>query len=391
MPANLLTLKLLFNSNDRHFNNFIQSLTKEELLSLNKDSFEDLEKYSIISNLFIDSDKIKFVKNQAEEIIYKSSEKGIKVTSLIDKNYPSNLLKITNPPPILFIKGNLKPDDYKKSIACVGTRKPSTFGIRTVESLVPIWVDEGFAIISGLADGIDSESHKACLDNKGITVAVLAHGLDLVYPKYQEKLANRILDNNGLIVSEYPIGVNPQKRNFVQRNRIISGISEAVIVFESALQSGTMHTVDFAKSQNKPIFSPVPVYNLDVIEGVRKILNDGTAIPINTINDYFVVLNELGYDSSRSFKMEKEILAPKSERIRNIIQKSANGFSKEMIKGRMPLKDYKIALNEELYDTFYNILLESKLTIEEVFNSFLIAVVENHKKVKKERDMENEQ
>ncbi|GAB6152931.1 DNA-processing protein DprA [Desulfosporosinus burensis] len=391
MSANLLALKLLLDFNDQKVNNFIQSLTNEEILSLKEDSFENIEKYSIIPNLFIDFEKVKIVKNQAEEIIFKSSEKGIKVISLLDKNYPSNLLKIKNPPPILFAKGNIKPDAYKKSIACVGTRKPSAFGIRTVEALVPLWVDEGFAIISGLADGIDTESHKACLDNNGTTVAVLAHGLDSIYPKSQEKLADRILNNNGLIMSEYPIGINPQKRNFVQRNRIVSGISEALIVFESTIRSGTMHTVDFAKSQNRPIFCPVPVYDLEVIEGVRKILKDGTAIPINTINDYFVVLNELGYNSSRSFKMDREILAPKSERICNIIQESTKEFSKEMIKGRMSLKDYNIALNEELYDSFYNILQESKLTVEEVLNSFLLAVVNKHKKLREERAVENEQ
>jgi len=377
VPANLLALKLLLDSNDKRFNNFIQSLTKEELLSLRDDSFEELPKYNIISNLFFDSEKIKQVKNQAEEIIFKSSEKGIKVISLLDKDYPSNLLNIENPPPILFLKGNLKPDSYKKSLACVGARKPSRFGIRTVDALVPLWVNEGFAIISGLADGIDTESQKACLDNKGITVAVVAHGLDTIYPKHQEKLADRILNNNGLIISEYPIGTEIQKRNFVQRNRIISGISEAVIVFECTVKSGTMHTVDFAKSQNRPIFCPVPVYNLDVIEGVRKILNDGTAIPINTINDYFVVAHELGYDSSRSFKMDKEILPQKSERIRNLLHELT--FSKEMIKGTMSLSNYNIPLNEELYDSFSKILQENKLTIEEVLNSFLSAVVNKSK------------
>lgn len=104
---------------------------------------------------------------------------------------------------------------------------------------------ENFSIISGLALGIDAESHKACLNVGGRTIAILAHGLDMIYPRENIELSKSILNNGGTLISEYPVGTKPDKFRFVDRNRIVSGLSKGTIVFETKEKSGTMHTVDY--------------------------------------------------------------------------------------------------------------------------------------------------
>ena len=222
-------------------------------------SIEIQYKYSIdfvkYEDLLNDKIKVKEAIDKAEYIVKESQMLGIKIVTIKSRFYPKNLREIKNSPAVLYMKGRNFTKRDEKAIACVGTRLPTEFGIRAASSIVGSLADEDFVIISGLAMGIDSESHKACLNKGGRTVAVLAHGLDIIYPKENELLAERILNQGGTLVSEYPIGTKPDKFRFVQRNKIIAGMSKGTILFESKEKSGTMHTINYTLDQNKKVFS----------------------------------------------------------------------------------------------------------------------------------------
>ncbi len=169
--------------------------------------------------------------------------------------YPPLLRVIPDPPGTLYVRGALSPRPY---VACVGTREPSPFGVEVTRRLVTALVARGYGIVSGLALGVDTVAHRAALAAGGHTVAVLAHGLDTVYPGVNRDLAEEILAAGGALVSEQPERTSPSPRTFVQRNRIQSGLSLATIVMQTDLAGGSMHTARFALVQDRLLFVPVP-------------------------------------------------------------------------------------------------------------------------------------
>lgn len=178
---------------------------------------------------------------------------NIEMLTINDKTYPQKLRHIYDSPAILYYKGN-KELFNKKSIAMVGCRNCTTYGKQVALKISYELSKQDICIISGMARGIDSYSHMGGIKEKGKTIAVIANGLDQIYPKENETLYKQILEKEGLIVSEYVIGTKPDKYNFPARNRIISGISDGVIVVEAKQKSGTLITVDFALEQGKDVF-----------------------------------------------------------------------------------------------------------------------------------------
>lgn len=178
---------------------------------------------------------------------------NIDIISIHDKEYPANLKQIYNPPIHLYIRGN-KNILNNINIAIVGCRECSTYGKNVAQKFAFDLSKNGINIVSGLAKGIDSHSHLGSIYAKGKTIAVLGSGLDIIYPEENKYLANMILEKQGSIISEYPLGTKPTKTNFPARNRIISGISKAVIVVEAKKKSGTLITVDFALEQGRDVF-----------------------------------------------------------------------------------------------------------------------------------------
>ena len=177
----------------------------------------------------------------------------IDIISIEDKEYPLNLVTIYNPPICLYIKGN-EQIFKNKSIGIIGCRECSEYGKEIAQKFSYNLALNKINIVSGLARGIDSEAHWGATYCKGLTTAVLGNGLDMIYPKENYYLAEKILKNNGAIISEYPIGTAPEKINFPARNRIISGISDGLLVVEAKKKSGTLITVDFALEQGKEVF-----------------------------------------------------------------------------------------------------------------------------------------
>jgi DNA processing protein len=196
-------------------------------------------------------EQLKEAINKSEEIILNSQRQNIKTIDILNENFPKKLKYINNAPSILFYKGNYNSLINDKSVAIIGSRKAEMEGLEESYRLGSVFGNGKYSVVSGLAIGCDEQAHRGCLDVRGNTVAVLPCGLDDIYPISNRGLANKILENEGCLVSEYPIGMKSFKNNFIERDRIQSGLSSAVIVCEANVDSGTMHTVDFAREQNR--------------------------------------------------------------------------------------------------------------------------------------------
>ena len=209
---------------------------------------------------------------------------GIKIISCIESAYPTNLKNIVNKPAVLYVQGNI--DIMQNNcIAVIGSRSPSDYGKRVAKSISKDLSDLGITVVSGLAKGIDSYAHIGTLEgNSKKTIAVLGNGLKLenLYPKENLKLYEKILENEGVIVSEYCLNEKAEKYHFPERNRIISGISEKVLVVEAALNSGTFITVDFALEQGKDVYAiPGGIYAKQSL-GCNKLIKEGAGVVLNT-------------------------------------------------------------------------------------------------------------
>lgn len=192
---------------------------------------------------------------KAQRVLDEADRRGVRVLSVFDPDYPEALRSLSDRPPILFVKGKLPP---RRSVACIGTREPSEFGEIVSDRIVETLVGANWAIVSGLAIGVDTLSHQAALRHGGQTIAVMAGGLDGIYPRQNAKLADEILEKDGALVSEQPFGVPPSPRNLVQRDRLQSGLSIATFVMQTDIKGGSMHTVRFTIQQNRLLFAPVP-------------------------------------------------------------------------------------------------------------------------------------
>ncbi len=199
-----------------------------------------------------------------------------------DKDYPLALKEIADPPFILYYRGNLKliNSSYQKNLAVVGAREPSPYGLLVSKHLLPKTIKAGCQIVSGLALGLDALAHQICLENQGKTIAVLGSGLndESLYPPANYSLAHMIIKNGGLLISEYPPLTPPRKTNFPRRNRIISGISRAVLIIEAAEKSGSLITAEHALDQNREILTiPGEIFS-QKSAGTNKLISLGATI-----------------------------------------------------------------------------------------------------------------
>ncbi len=193
--------------------------------------------------------------------------------------YPASLKSIFDPPLVLFVKGEILPQDYF-SIAIVGTRLASFYGRTMSERLSGQLAEKGFTIVSGGARGIDTFSHQAALRARGRTLAVLGCGLDIVYPSENKKLFEQIAER-GALISELHLGVRPDKQNFPVRNRIISGLSLGVVVIEAPQKSGALITVTHAAEQGREVFSVPGKADSFVSKGTNQLLREGAKLVEN--------------------------------------------------------------------------------------------------------------
>jgi DNA processing protein len=201
---------------------------------------------------------------------------GLTLLSFEDPDYPENLREIPDPPPILFVRGCVLPED-RSAVAVIGSRKASAYGISMCRRLVHELVVRGFSIVSGMARGVDAAAHWAALDGQGRTLAVLGTGVDVIYPKGNKPIFERILEQ-GALVSEFLPGTQPFAQNFPRRNRIISGMALGVLVVEAAERSGTMITVRTALEQGREIFAVPGDVRSPVSRGTHRLIKEGAKL-----------------------------------------------------------------------------------------------------------------
>ncbi len=225
---------------------------------------------------------------------YKNKE--YHTSSLSDPDYPSLLKEIDAPPKNLFYKG-LKLLDYKFAVAIVGSRKCTKYGISAAKYFSREISRIGITIISGMAEGIDRAAHVEAINEKGGSIGVLGCGFDFMYPKSNQDLYDRILEN-GSLVSEYKPEMPPRKENFPHRNRIISGLSLGIIVVEAAQRSGALMTAGFARKQNRAVFSvPGNIFNIKS-KGTNDLIKRGAKLA-TSIED---ILHEIRKEHFHFFK-----------------------------------------------------------------------------------------
>jgi DNA processing protein len=204
-------------------------------------------------------------------------ERGrLKLLSFEEPGYPENLREIPDPPPVLFVRGCILPKD-RSAIAVIGSRKASAYGITVCRRLVQELVVRGFNIVSGMARGVDAAAHWAALDGQGRTIAVLGTGVDIIYPKGNRPVFERILEQ-GALVSEFLPGTQPYAQNFPRRNRIISGMALGVLVVEAAERSGTMITVRTALEQGREVFAVPGDIRSPVSRGTHRLIKQGAKL-----------------------------------------------------------------------------------------------------------------
>ena len=205
-----------------------------------------------------------------------AKKNNVQILTIADKDYPRNLKDIYDAPPVLYVKGKILKQD-EAAVALVGARRATFYGIKVAQKLSGQLARLGITVVSGLARGIDEESHKAALKNKGRTIAVLGSGLNRIYPPENINLAEKIAEN-GAVVSEFPMDMGPLRGNFPIRNRIISGLSLGVVVVEAAKGSGSLITADCALEQNREVFA-VPG-NADSVnsQGANKLIKQGARL-----------------------------------------------------------------------------------------------------------------
>ncbi len=202
-------------------------------------------------------------------------------------DYPVLLRQIPDAPPVLFVRGALTSSD-EWAVALVGTRKATVYGREVAHRLAGELAQNGITIISGLARGIDAIAHRAALEAGGRTIAVLGCGVDHIYPADHRDLAEAIIAN-GALVSDYPLGTQPESANFPARNRIISGLSLGVLVVEAGLKSGALITADFAADHGREVFAVPGSILSPASEGCNRLLRDGAAI-VTTAQDVLETL-----------------------------------------------------------------------------------------------------
>ena len=303
-------LQSLYNVGATHVRRFIEDFGSPYDAWEAVKKVENLKPYIHISN----ADKRAIASSAKDEkldyIIHKIDEYKMDVTTFLDKDFPSVLNHIYNPPAILFMRGNRALLDKRLNrIALVGARRCSLYGRNVARMLGKELGKYSAIIVSGGARGIDTHGHEGLLASLGYGIVVMGCGLDIVYPRENTKLFDRILQNNGLLVSEYPPGTPPSAKHFPARNRIISGLSRGVIVVEAKGSSGSLITADMAVSEGRDVFV-VPCNLLDhTADGNKFLMRNGAFV----LTGYEDIVKEY-HLTLRDMFSTKEKLSPPNKR-----------------------------------------------------------------------------
>ncbi len=242
----------------------------------------------------------------AQEQLRRMAACGARVVTFWDREFPDLLKQIYDPPALLFVRGTLKPDD-KYAVAIVGSRLISSYGEVITQKLTRDLAGKGVTVVSGLAYGIDTLAHATALKSGSRTIAVLGSGVDVIYPRENARLAERIVEN-GALVSEFPLGSKPERSNFPRRNRIICGMSLGVVVVEAGRRSGALITAAMALEQNREVFAVPGNVNSPNSVGTNELIRQGATL-VTSAED---ILEELGPQLRLPFASEVNAARPEN-------------------------------------------------------------------------------
>jgi DNA processing protein len=220
--------------------------------------------------------------DEAQKEIIRAEKASVKIVPFTDSIYPARLRMIPDPPPLLYLKGEIRTED-EKAVAVIGSRSTSDYGRRVARDLCRGLASLGFTVVSGMARGIDGTAHETSLNAGGRTIAVLGSGVDRVYPAEHDKLYQRIIEN-GAVISEFPIGTRPLAFNFPARNRLISGLSLGVVVVEATEKSGSLITAALALEQGREVFAVPGEVGASRSRGAHRLIRQGAKL-VETVDD----------------------------------------------------------------------------------------------------------
>lgn len=254
--------------------------TPQKIFNLTERQLKDYTNSEEVIRKIINIEK----KKEAEKILRKVEKENVKLITMMNKEYPKNLQRLYDKPILLYAKGNIKLLNSSKKISIVGSRNCSEYGKIVTQKMSYMLAKKDYTIVSGMAKGIDGYAHKGALAAQGNTIAILGSGVNYVYPEENRRLYNKILEKNGLILSEYGIDTKPIPEYFPARNRIISGLSDKILITEASKKSGTMITVNFAIEQGKTVYAVPGNITSARSEGTNELIKDG-AILVNSLED----------------------------------------------------------------------------------------------------------
>ena len=364
-------LQSLYNVGATHVRRFIEDFGSPYDAWQAVKKVENLKPYTHIST----ADKRAIASSAKDEkldyIIHKIDEYKMDVTTFLDKDFPSILNHIYNPPAILFMRGNRALLDKRLNrIALVGARRCSLYGRNVARMLGKELGKYSTIIVSGGARGIDAHGHEGLLASHGYGIVVMGCGLDIAYPRENTKLFDRILENNGLLLSEYPPGTPPCAKHFPARNRIISGLSRCVIVVEAKASSGSLITADMAVSEGRDVFV-VPCNLLDhTADGNKFLMRNGAFV----LTGYEDIVKEY-HLTLRDMFSTKEKLSPPNKRDamgvkdRNQIENNGQGVDTQGLSMLSFNVDRSIILSEIPHDrciTVSDILKATSIPLQQL-------------------------
>lgn len=293
-----------------------------------------LEKYGDIDSVVDSLNLTEDFKDSVKREINMANELNIKYIFEDDSFYPSELLKIKNHPIVISVRGNVE-TLRKKKVAIVGTRHSTATGMNFVSDLAQSFANHEYAVVSGMAMGTDSAAHIGALKPNGDTqtIAVLAGGVDYIWPIENESLYYEIIER-GCVISEMPVGLKPNAQNFVQRNRWVAGLAEMLVISEADLKSGSMTTARFAIDYKKPVFA-VPGHPSDARSaGPNSLIRNGTATLCMSSKDFFGDEKEK-IKKNKTYKneiLDKLGMIPVSESVlANLVKKTVAEIKSDLV------------------------------------------------------------
>jgi DNA processing protein len=263
----------------------------------------------VVSDDIANQIKAETVSDQIKITLEWLAEPNNHLITLADEDYPRLLLETPDPPPILFAKGQLS-CLQQPSIAIVGSRNPTAQGEKNAHDFAMLLAEFGFTIVSGLAIGIDAAAHRGALASNGKTIAVVGTGLDIVYPAKHRELAHEII-KQGLLISEFSLGTPSLPQNFVQRNRVISGLSMGCLVVEASLQSGSLITAKFSTEQDRDVFAIPGSIHSPQSKGCHQLIKQGAKL-VDAVQDIVHELKSEHFVSLAAMPLKKNFIPAKN-------------------------------------------------------------------------------